>query len=283
MNNYIEVKCRDGYILKGILYPSTAPIKKSEPIIISPATGIVQQFYQPFAVWLTQQGYDVLTFDFRGIGASLNGALKDSKASIQDWGLLDLPAVIDTALKKTGASQVNIIGHSAGGQLVGLVENHQQVKQLISIAGSTGHIKGLKGRTKLLAPLMFNLLFPLSSAFKGYGAAKVIGMVENLPKGVARQWAQFCSRPGYVMNAVGKTINKHYHEQVCCPITAIAATDDEIATEQNIDALLKLYPLAPTKKLIIQPKHYGHRSIGHMLMFRPSHQNLWPLIAGQLN
>lgn len=283
MNNYIEVKCRDGYILKGILYPSTAPIKKSEPIIISPATGIVQQFYQPFAVWLTQQGYDVLTFDFRGIGASLNGALKDSKASIQDWGLLDLPAVIDTALKKTGASQVNIIGHSAGGQLVGLVENHQQVKQLISIAGSTGHIKGLKGRTKLLAPLMFNLLFPLSSAFKGYGAAKVIGMGENLPKGVARQWAQFCSRPGYVMNAVGKTINKHYHEQVYCPITAIAATDDEIATEQNIDALLKLYPLAPTKKLIIQPKHYGHRSIGHMLMFRPSHQNLWPLIAGQLN
>jgi len=283
MNNYIEVKCRDGYILKGILYPSTAPIKKSEPIIISPATGIVQQFYQPFAVWLTQQGYDVLTFDFRGIGASLNGALKDSKASIQDWGLLDLPAVIDTALKKTGASQVNIIGHSAGGQLVGLVENHQQVKQLISIAGSTGHIKGLKGRTKLLAPLMFNLLFPLSSAFKGYGAAKVIGMGENLPKGVARQWAQFCSHPGYVMNAVGKTINKHYHEQVCCPITAIAATDDEIATEQNIDALLKLYPLAPTKKLIIQPKHYGHRSIGHMLMFRPSHQNLWPLIAGQLN
>ncbi len=28
MNNYIEVKCRDGYILKGILYPSTAPKKR---------------------------------------------------------------------------------------------------------------------------------------------------------------------------------------------------------------------------------------------------------------
>lgn len=282
MNEYIDIKCRDGYVLKGIFYPSLGAPKKAEPILISPATGIVQQFYKSFALWLSEQGYDVLTFDFRGIGASLNGPLKNSKASIQDWGLLDLPAVIETLLKKTGAAQVNIIGHSAGGQLLGLVDNYQQVKQVIAVAGSSGHVKGLKGRTKILAPVMFNLLFPLSSLFKGYGATKMIGMGENLPKGVARQWAEFCSRPGYVKNAIGKTVKVDFHQKIHCPITAIAATDDEIATEKNVDDLLSLYPNAQTKKIILQPKHYGHRNIGHMLMFKPSHQNLWVLIEQQL-
>ena len=29
---------------------------------------------------------------------------------------------------------------------------------------------------------MFNVIFPISSAFKGYGATQFIGMGENLPK-----------------------------------------------------------------------------------------------------
>src|SRR5690606_40296533 len=64
----------------------------------------------------------------------------------------------------------------------------------------SGHVKGLKGKTKLLAPVMFNVIFPLARITKGYGPTQVIGMGENLPKDVAREWAQFCSKPGYVIN-----------------------------------------------------------------------------------
>ncbi|MEG2463155.1 MAG: alpha/beta hydrolase, partial [Acinetobacter sp.] len=28
---------------------------------------------------------------------------------------------------------------------------------------------------------------------------------------------------------------------------------------------------------------YGHKAIGHMAMFKRSHQNLWPEIAAQLS
>ena len=66
---------------------------------------------------VSQQGYDVLSFDFR-IGESLHGALKQSTASITDWGTLDIPAAIDALLIKTKANQVILIGHSAGGQLL---------------------------------------------------------------------------------------------------------------------------------------------------------------------
>ena len=54
---------------------------------------------------MSQQGYDVLSFDFRGIGQSLHGALKDSTASINDWGLLDIPAAIDALLNRTQAEK----------------------------------------------------------------------------------------------------------------------------------------------------------------------------------
>ncbi len=214
------ISCKDGYQLAAQFYPAQQKDINALPILICPATGITKTFYHAFAEWLSQQGYNVLSFDFRGIGESLHGALKDSTASINDWGMLDIPAAIETLLKRTNAEKVIIVGHSAGGQLLGITPNYHKVAKVLAIAGSTGHIKGLKGKTKLLAPVMFNVIFPISSLFKGYGATQFIGMGENLPKNVAKQWAEFCSKPGYVMNAVGKSIFEDYHQEIQCPITS---------------------------------------------------------------
>lgn len=223
-----------------------------------------------------------MTFDFRGIGDSLHGQLRNSKASIQDWGQLDTPAAIDTLLKIANQQRLIIIGHSAGGQLLGTTHNHNKVEKLISTASSTGHVKGLKGRTKYMAPIMFNVIFPLSILIKGYGATKFLGMEENLPKNVAKQWGIFCSKPGYVLNAMGKTIFEDFHNEVKTPIHVLWATDDEIATKANVEDLLRLYPNAKTKMVEITPQQYAHQSIGHMQIFKKSHQNLWPLITAQI-
>ncbi|MCU4568612.1 alpha/beta hydrolase, partial [Acinetobacter radioresistens] len=77
------ISCKDGYQLAAQFYPALNS-DKSYPILICPATGITKNFYHAFAQWLNQQGYPVLSFDFRGIGESLHGALKDSTASIND-------------------------------------------------------------------------------------------------------------------------------------------------------------------------------------------------------
>ena len=275
------ITCSDGYPLSARFYAAQAT-PKALPILICPATGITKQFYHHFATWLAEQGYAVSVFDFRGIGDSLHEPLKKSKASIVQWGLLDIPAAVDHLLHKTQAKQVIMVGHSAGGQLLGINPNYEKVAKLVAIAGSTGHVKDLKGRTKLLAPVMFNLIFPIARYTLGYGPTNAIGMGENLPKDVAREWAQFCSKPGYVMNALGKTVQQDYHQDIRCPITAIWASDDEIATQANVKGLLSLYPNAATKHIELQPSTYGHKNIGHMFMFKRSHQNLWPVIAEQL-
>lgn len=275
------ISCKDGYQLAAQFYPALNS-DKSYPILICPATGITKNFYHAFAQWLNQQGYPVLSFDFRGIGESLHGALKDSTASINDWGIYDIPAAIEALLNRTQAEKVIIVGHSAGGQLLGIASNYHKVAKVLAIAGSTGHVKGLKGKTKVLAPLMFNVIFPVSSFVKGYGATQFIGMGENLPKNVAKQWAEFCSKPGYVMNAIGKTIFEDYHQQIQCPITSFWATDDEIATHSNVKDLLRLYPNAQTKLIELNPQQLGYKRIGHMLMFKKSHQKIWPILESEL-
>ena len=45
-------------------------------------------------------------------------------------------------------------------------------------------------------------------------------------------------------NAIGKTIFHDFHSDIQCPITAIWADDDEIATKRNVQELLSLYPNA---------------------------------------
>ncbi|WP_180104215.1 alpha/beta fold hydrolase [Acinetobacter sp. YH12108] len=281
----LTLKCQDGYQLSARFYPVTETESKKSPILICPATGITKQFYHIFSCWLQTQGYAVMVFDFRGIGESLKGSVKQSKASIVQWGQLDIPAAIDALLAKTQAAKVILLGHSAGGQLLGIVPNYVKVEKVVAIAGSTGHIKGLRGRTKLLAPVMFNIIFPLARITKGYGPTQAIGMGENLPKDVAREWAEFCSKPGYVINAIGKKISPahDYHAQITCPITSIWASDDEIATQANVKDLLRLYPKAATEMIELKPQEYDHKGIGHMLMFKKSHQNLWPVIEQQLS
>jgi predicted alpha/beta hydrolase len=280
----IQITCKDNYQLSARFYPAQSETKQPYPILISPATGITKNFYHSFVQWLSEQGYDVLSFDFRGIGDSLHGALKDSTASIVQWGQLDIPSAIDALLERTKAEKVIILGHSAGGQLLGIVPNHEKVAKVVAVSGSTGHVKGLKGKTKLLAPVMFKGIFPLARYTIGYGPTNAIGMGENLPKDVAKQWAQFCGKPGYVINAIGDTVNASddFHKEITQPITVLWSSDDEIATEANVKDLLRLYPNAQTSMIELNPKAYNHKNIGHMLMFKRSHQNLWSVIESQL-
>lgn len=280
----IQIICVDDYQLTGRFYQSQKKDQKSIPVLIAPATGITANFYHSFATWLAEQGNDVLSFDFRGIGESLHGPLKHSKANIVQWGQLDLPAAIEYLLTITHANKVILLGHSAGGQLTGIIPNYDKIAKVVAISSSSGYLKGLRGHTKQLAPIMFKGIFPVARYILGYGPTKMLGMGENLPKDVAKQWGEFCSKPGYVFNAIGKTIptTQDYHRKILQPITVLYSSDDEIATEANIKDLLRLYPNAQTAMFELNPNEFSYKSIGHMLMFKRSHQNLWPIIQSHL-
>jgi predicted alpha/beta hydrolase len=64
-------------------------------IVVSSATGVPQAFYRRFSEYAAQLGYQVLTFDYRGVAKSAPRQLKGFKMSYLDWGTLDLAGAID--------------------------------------------------------------------------------------------------------------------------------------------------------------------------------------------
>jgi predicted alpha/beta hydrolase len=77
------------------VYDAAAPARAS--VVIGGAMGVRQDFYAPFAEWLSGQGFRVTTFDYRGSGESLpgtpDGSLRGFKADLFDWAS-DYEAVV---------------------------------------------------------------------------------------------------------------------------------------------------------------------------------------------
>ncbi|WP_290871566.1 alpha/beta fold hydrolase [Aquabacterium sp.] len=280
----ITLLCADGTPLQGHFLPAHGGLQAAQhlPVLLSPATGVKQHFYLRFAAWLAEQGHDVLVFDYRGVGLSRQGPLKYHRATLADWGQQDQVAALNWLLQHTGQDQALLLGHSAGGQMIGLLPNHHRVARLVGVAASTGWFRGMRPAFRFKARLGLRCLVPLGTLIKGYAPTSAVGLGEDLPAAVARQWGQWCAAGGYATNAVKHTPERDFHALVRTPITVLHAEDDDIATPATVADLLRTFPGAPTRAVCLRPSAHGLRTIGHIDWFRPSHQALWPVIAQAL-
>ena len=270
----VDLACADGQRLRGHFFPARGDAAAA-PVLISPATGVRQQFYWRFADWLAAQGHATLVFDYRGIGQSLQGRLADSRARLVDWGRQDQVAALQWLLARSGAERVVLVGHSAGAQMIGLLPNHER---LVGVAASTGWFGGMRLAFALKARLGLRLLVPLGTLLRGYAPTAWLGLGENLPAQVGRQWGQWCAAGGYATNAVRAGLADDFHAQVRTPIVVLHAEDDDIATPATVRDLLRTLPSCPRAALQVRPRDHGLRGIGHLDWFRQSHQALWPLL-----
>ena len=190
---------------------------------------------------------------------------------------------LDWLLQRTGQEQVTLVGHSAGGQMIGLLPNHHRVAKLVGVSASTGWFKGMKPSFRFKARLGLRCLVPLGAMVKGYAPTSAVGLGEDLPARVAQQWGQWCAAGGYATNAIRNKPEQDFHQQVRTPITVLHASDDDIATPKTVADLLRTFPTAPKQALQLKPADHGLKSIGHIDWFRSSHKSLWPIIAKALH
>ncbi len=250
--------------------------------MIAPATGIKQSYYFHFARWLAEHGYRVITYDNRGIGASLVGEVKHSPASLQHWGELDMPAVLDSLMKYAPGVNYHLVGHSAGGQLAGLMHNASCLSSMFNFACSSGNLKQMNFPFKLSAWFFMNAFIPVNNQFFGYTKSQWVGMGEPLPKAAAQQWARWCNGYGYVKTDFGKTIDRHNYDNLVFPALWAHATDDDIANYANVVEMKNVYSKSDSSILSLNPVEAGINSIGHMGYFRRSCYSLWPIAVDWL-
>ncbi len=236
-------------------------------LMIAPATGIKRQFYHNFATYLAASGFGVLTFDNEGIGESLSSDLAKCDASLISWGRHDMPAALDALQDEFSDVTYHLIGHSAGGQLIGLMPNYQAIASVFNVACSSGQIKNMDMPYKLKAMGFMDAFIPLTNLTFGYTPADKIGMGEPLPRGVARQWREWCNGAGYIKTAFGKSIHTHFYDELDMPALWLGFSDDEIANSKNIDDMIRVFSKMPVEKRFFEPKEFGLNSIGHMRYF----------------
>ncbi|WP_165313998.1 alpha/beta hydrolase family protein [Vibrio ziniensis] len=266
----ISFYTEDFYLIHGKLYPATGVIQGR--IIVAGATAVPQEFYRRFAQFASEQGFETLTFDYRGIGASKPSTLKGFYMDLLDWGKKDLAAAIDYMSNDT--APVYVVGHSYGGHAFGLLPNHSKVSGFYVFgtgAGWHGYMP-LTEQVKVLT--MWHLVLPLLTWLKGYCAWSVLGMGEDLPKNAFTQWRYWCQFRHYFFDDPAMVGIEKFYQAVRTPIVAANALDDLWAMPASRDAFVQHYSNSELTKIDLSPSILGGE-IGHMGYFRKNATPLW--------
>lgn len=282
MSNKIElkIKCEDGFELSGTVFN---PTEVKAAILIAPATGLKQQFYNSFATYLSENGFGVLTFDNRGIGKSKGKSINGVNASLINWGKLDMTAALESLKLTFPNVDYHLIGHSAGGQLVGLMKNSKELKSMFNYGSSSGSLKLSKYPFKLKSLFWFKIYIPISNLFFGHTKSQWVGMGEPLPKLVATDWKRWCAGTGYVKVDLDTSIKDHLYDELSMNSMWLHAKDDDIATVETVNDMIRVFSKVNSQLLTLDPDNYGFKDLGHMKFFSSKKRELWGLALTWLN
>lgn len=277
----VRFHAADGFELGGCLHAPRAAATAG--LLIVPAMGVSQRYYADFAQWLAGQGFAVLTFDYRGMGASRPAAMKKSlkglQADVVTWAERDAAAALAQldALLPPG-TPIHWLGHSLGGQIFGLVPNRERVSRMVTVGAGSGYWLQNSPALRRYVWWLWYFVVPLALPAFGYFPGRALKKVGDLPHGVMAQWRRWCLHRDYLMGEGGASWRERY-AAVRTPILSLSFTDDEFMSARNTASLHSFYAGAPREMRRIAPADVGAKRIGHFGFFRQPHaQTLWPQV-----
>ena len=267
----ITLYANDGFALQAMRYSAVGPVRAH--LVVAGATGVPQLFYRNFAHYAAQQGYTVLTVDYRGIGLSKPASLRGFRMNYLDWAFQDVRAAVDAMA--SDSVPLFMVGHSFGGHAFGLLPNHHRVARFYTFATGAGWHGWMPRAEQFKVKLMWHVIGPLLTRWMGYLAWSKLKMGEDLPLGVYRDWKHWCQFPRYFLDDPAMPHVAGLFESVTTPMVAANATDDLWAPPASRDAFMAAYRNAPLERVDIDPGVQGIGSIGHMGYFRRQAHPLW--------
>jgi len=268
----VALTAADGYELAAKRYVNPQVTQRAR-LLIAGATGVPQGFYRRFAEFAAEQGFDVLTLDYRGIGDSAPDSLIGFNMDYRDWARYDLAAAV--AAHYCESMPLVVVGHSYGGHAIGMLPNHELISAVYTFATGAGWHGWMPLLERWKAWFMWNVLGPVLTRKYQYLPGRRLGLGEDMPLAVFVQWRRWCSYPNYFFGDKKLPDLAQQFAEVRLPFVAANATDDWWALPRSRNAFMTYYRNAPMIGLDIEPKQIGVKSIGHMGYFRPQAQPLW--------
>ncbi len=265
----ITLRCRDGVTLHGHVWSGRVDARCGT-VVINAATGVRARYYHYFARFLAEHGFNVLTYDYRGIGLSRPGRLRGCSFRWRDWGERDFEAALDFA-EKLGDGPVAVVGHSIGGFLPGFAANARRIDRMLTVGAQYAYWRDYAARERLRLFLKWHLVMPALTAFFGYFPGERLGWLEDLPAGVANEWSFRRARMERSYPARERQAILNNFAAVTAPILAITASDDEFATVAAIRRALRYYRHAPATEVMLSPADLGEDRLGHFDLFNARH------------
>ncbi|MBI5262148.1 MAG: alpha/beta fold hydrolase [Bradyrhizobium sp.] len=276
----ITVPAGDGYPLGATLFlPRGA---KRHAVLINSATAVPRKLYRGFASYLAHRGCAVLTYDYRGIGDSRQKAidgynrprsLVGFKASMADWATLDIAAAVRWMRERYDDLPLIYIGHSFGGQALGLLPNNNEVARALFIASQAAYWKLMTPPENYRVRLLLNYFGVPLTRVLGYTPGWS-GIGEDLPKNVFLQWVSWVNSPRYLLDSRLPALENF--AKFKGELRALSFSDDPWATRPAVELLCSGFTSITPEILSVTPGDVGARKIGHFGFFRPEHRDtLW--------
>ncbi len=282
----LELLAADGYRLAATYVAPDQNQGELQFIVIGSATAVPRGFYRRFAEYAASRGVHVLMVDYRGIGDSkyppYQKSLRGFKMEYADWSRLDLAAAVDWCTKR---GKTWLVGHSLGAHAIGQLPSPNDLQAAYICGGGAGWHGWMPFPESLKVWLLWNVLGPILTRIYGYQPMSKLGVGEDLPMGVYRDWRRWCQLPHYFFDDSeprAKAIAARFAE-VRIPIAAAVATDDLWATPKSRDAFFKGYVNAKVESIDIAPQSLGVPGVGHMGYYRANvGAALWPQMLAWL-
>jgi len=190
------------------------------------------------------------------------------------WRRLRWTTFSSTTSPSPPRTDIRYVGHSFGGQALGLLPNNGEISRALLIAAQAGYWKLMASPERYRVYLMLNYVGAPLTRLLGY-APGWSGLGEDLPKGVFQQWVGWVMSKRYLFDDPTLKALQNF-PQFRGAMRALCLSDDPWATQPAVELLCSGFTSTRPHILTIAPADAGAAKIGHFGFFRPEHRDtLW--------
>lgn len=256
----------DGVPLAGLWFePARGERAPLTAVVIVCGAGIPARAYHRLARYLAERGAAVLTFDYRGIGASRAGSLRRMTSGMDDWAVRDIGAALAVTRAAYPDLPMSAVAHSVGALLVGAAPGASQVSRCVFLGAHTGYWRDYRAKRRWLLFIVWHAFMPAVTRVVGFFPGRALRLGEDLPRQVAYDWAGR-RKPALVRTQRdGRRFGPYLprYAEFRADTLAVSVSDDAFAPPGAAERLLAMYPSLVAVRETVTPANLGRRRLGH--------------------